>query len=112
MLASYAQKSEDVTLRDIGFAEQADLLDRVADRLGHPPPVIEAEDVRRDPREALTSLCAAIDLPFAEAMLSWLQASTLTMESGRHTGMAPSSPRRDLLRRRKQRRHCRGTCKR
>ncbi|WP_332688313.1 hypothetical protein [Devosia sp.] len=73
VLASYAQKREDVTLRDIGFAEQADLFDRVADRLGHAPPVIEAEDVRRDPRRALTALCAAIDLPFTDAMLSWRQ---------------------------------------
>lgn len=71
VLASYAQKREDVTLRDIGFAEQADLFDRVADRLGHAPPVIEAEDVRRDPRGALTALCAAIDLNFTDAMLSW-----------------------------------------
>lgn len=73
VLASYAQKREDVTLRDIGFAEQADLFDRVADRLGHAPPVIEAEDVRRDPRRALTALCTAIDLPFTDSMLSWPQ---------------------------------------
>lgn len=71
VLASYAQKREDVTLRDIGFAEQADLFDRVADRLGHAPPVIEAEDVRRDPRGALTALCTAIGLNFTDAMLGW-----------------------------------------
>ena len=71
VLASYAQKREDVTLRDIGFAEQAMLFDRVADRLGHAPPVVDSEDVRRDPRAALSALCAAIDLPFDEAMLSW-----------------------------------------
>lgn len=71
VLASYAQKREEVTLRDIGFAEQAALFDRVADRLGHAPPVVDSEAVRRDPRGALTALCAAIDLPFDEAMLSW-----------------------------------------
>lgn len=71
VLASYAQKREDVSLRDIGFAEQAALFDRVADRLGHAPVVVDSEDVRRDPRRALSALCAAIDLPFAEAMLSW-----------------------------------------
>jgi hypothetical protein len=73
VLASYAQKREDVTLRDIGFAEQADLFDRVADRLGHAPPVIEAEDVRRDPRGALNALCTAVGLPFTDSMLSWPQ---------------------------------------
>jgi hypothetical protein len=76
VLASYAQKREGVTLADIGFADQAMLFDRVAERLGHAPVVIEAEDVRRDPRGALLALCAAIELPFTEAMLSW--------EAGQH----------------------------
>lgn len=71
VLASYAQKREDVALRDIGFAEQAALFDRVADRTGRAPVVVDSEDVRRDPRGTLSALCAAIDLPFTEAMLSW-----------------------------------------
>ena len=71
VLASYAQKREDVSLRDIGFAEQAALFDRVADRLGKAPPVVDSEDVRRDPRGTLSALCAVIGLTFDEAMLSW-----------------------------------------
>jgi hypothetical protein len=71
VLASYAQKREDVNLEDIGFAQQAALFDRVADRLGHAPPVVDSEDVRRDPRGTLTALCAAIGLDFDEAMLRW-----------------------------------------
>jgi hypothetical protein len=71
VLASYAQKREEVSLADIGFADQAILFERVADRLGHAPTVIEAEDVRRDPRASLSALCAAIDLPFEAAMLNW-----------------------------------------
>ena len=71
VLASYAQKREDVSLEDIGFAQQAALFDRVADRLGKAPPVVDSEDVRRDPRGTLSALCAAIGLDFDEAMLSW-----------------------------------------
>ena len=71
VLASYAQKREEVALRDIGFAEQARLFDRVAQRTGKPPVVVDSEDVRRDPHRALSALCAAIDLPFSKAMLSW-----------------------------------------
>lgn len=71
VLASYAKKRETVTLADIGFVEQAGLFERVADRLGKAPPVIEAEAVRRDPQSQLMALCAAIDLPFTEAMLAW-----------------------------------------
>lgn len=71
VLASYAQKREEVSLADVGFEGQMMLFERVADRLGHAPVVIEAEDVRRDPRRSLSALCAAIGLPFDEAMLSW-----------------------------------------
>lgn len=71
VLASYAQKREEVTLADVGFAEQAALFERVADRLGRAPVVVEAEDVRRDPRGTLTALCMAIGLDFDPAMLAW-----------------------------------------
>jgi hypothetical protein len=71
VLASYAQKREEVALRDIGFAEQAMLFDRVADRTGQAPVVVDSEDVRRDPRGTLVALCAAIDLDFTETMLTW-----------------------------------------
>lgn len=71
VLASYAQKRESVTLADVGFEGQAMLFERVAARLGRAPVVVEAEDVRRDPRGTLSALCAAIELPFDAAMLSW-----------------------------------------
>lgn len=71
VLASYAQKRDGVTLADIGFEGQARLFERVAERKGQAPVVVEAEDVRRDPRGTLSALCAAIGLAFDEAMLRW-----------------------------------------
>jgi len=71
VLASYAAKRRPTGLEDIGFVRQAELFDREAQRLGTPPPVIEARDVLTDPRRALTALCAALDVPFAETMLGW-----------------------------------------
>jgi hypothetical protein len=71
VLASYVQKREDVSLADIGFGGQARLFERVAEQTGQAPVVIEAEDVRRDPRGTLSVLCAAIGLPFDPAMLHW-----------------------------------------
>src|SRR5215207_6963753 len=71
VLASYARKWSDVSLRDIGFVEQAELFDLVADRLGHAPPVIDAEDVLADPRGTLTAFCAACGITFDPAMLAW-----------------------------------------
>jgi hypothetical protein len=71
VVASYADRRGQVTLDDIGVVEQAEIFDRVADRLGHAPPVIDAADVLADPRGMLTALCAAVGIPFDEAMLAW-----------------------------------------
>ncbi|MCX7287056.1 MAG: HAD family hydrolase [Rhodobacterales bacterium] len=71
VIASYAKKREAPTLADIGFLQQADLFDQIADLTGTPPPVISAESIRANPREGLTRLCAALDLPFTDAMLAW-----------------------------------------
>jgi hypothetical protein len=71
VVASYAQKREAPTLDDIGFRQQADLFDEVAGWLGRPPLVIDSADIRAKPAEALTSLCAALGIPFSDRMLSW-----------------------------------------
>ncbi|MCA0432788.1 MAG: sulfotransferase [Proteobacteria bacterium] len=71
VLASYAVKWADVDLRAIGFIEQAEIFDMVAQKLGHAPPVIDAEDVLADPRGVLGKLCAACNITFDEAMLKW-----------------------------------------
>jgi hypothetical protein len=71
VLASYTEKRPDVRLEDIGFVQQRELFEREADRLSKAPPVIEGEDVLAHPRAVLTSLCAALDIPFTEKMLHW-----------------------------------------
>ncbi len=73
VIASYAKKRESPTLHDIGFLQQAELFDQVADLTGTAPPVITAESIRANPRAALVSLCAALNIPFADAMLAWPQ---------------------------------------
>ena len=69
--ASYVEKRAEPTLDDLGFAQQAAIFERVADRLGRAPPVIEAGDVLRDPRRALTRLCDACGIGFDDTMLTW-----------------------------------------
>ncbi len=71
VLLSYTQRREDVTLDDIGFVSQSELFDREAQRLGHAPPVIHADDVLSDPHTTLSKLCDALGIPFSDAMLSW-----------------------------------------
>jgi hypothetical protein len=38
---------------------------------GVTPPVIDARDLLTDPRGMLEALCAALDVPFDDAMLAW-----------------------------------------
>lgn len=71
MAASYAAKRETVTPEDLGVAAQRAFFDRVADRIGHAPPVIDSADVLRDPAETLSALCAALGIDWDAAMLSW-----------------------------------------
>ncbi|MQA92011.1 MAG: HAD family hydrolase [Gemmatimonas sp.] len=71
VLASYARKRSRVTLADIGYPRQAELFALEADRLGRPPPVVEDVDVLRDPAGTLSRLCAALEIPWTETMLSW-----------------------------------------
>jgi hypothetical protein len=71
VIASYLAKRENPTLEDLGFTQQAALFDRVADRTGSAPVVVDSADIRADPRAVLGRLCAAIGMPFTDAMLHW-----------------------------------------
>ena len=65
VIASYLAKRESPTLDDIGYAAQTSIYKRF------PGPVLDSDDIRRDPEGMLRSLCEIIDLPFNPLMLSW-----------------------------------------
>ncbi len=65
VLSSYHEKREQVTLDDIGVEQQLDLYEEFGGI------VLDSADVRDDPETMLMALCAALDLPFDPAMLSW-----------------------------------------
>lgn len=71
MLASFARVVAEPALADTGLPEQVDLFERVADRLGHAPPVVDARDVLTDPPAVLARLCDALGLDYSDAMLGW-----------------------------------------
>ena len=66
VIASYAKGRAEFSFDDLGFAAQRKLWEA----LGRPP-VIESETILQNPEAALRALCAAIDIPFDPAMLSW-----------------------------------------
>lgn len=69
--ASFNIKWDGMTADDLGFARQAELFDRVSDRTGIAPPVIEARDVLSNPGGMMQALCRALDVAYDPAMLSW-----------------------------------------
>jgi hypothetical protein len=71
MIASYLRKRENAAFEDFGLERQAEFFDRESDRLGHAPPVIDANDVLANPEGVLTKLCGALAIPWDPAMLSW-----------------------------------------
>jgi hypothetical protein len=71
VLASYALKRTKVTLADIGFVQQRELVEREADRLGAPPPVVDAADILASPGPTLERLCRALDIEYTPSMLRW-----------------------------------------
>ena len=70
VIASYAKKREAPVLDDIGFRQQAELIDHVK-RLGQTPIVIDSADIRADPETALSGLCQIIGMDWDPAMLNW-----------------------------------------
>jgi hypothetical protein len=71
VLASYAAKRAEVTLADIGFVQQRELFEAEADRLGRPPPVVDASNILARPAPTLSRLCDALGVPYTPDMLRW-----------------------------------------
>jgi hypothetical protein len=71
VLASYAAKRTQVTLADLGFVQQRRLFEREAERLGAPPPVVDAADILANPARTLERLCLALGIVYTASMLGW-----------------------------------------
>ncbi len=71
MIASYLRKRDSAAFEDFGLERQAEFFERETDRLGHAPPVIDANDVLADPQGVLSKLCGALGIPWDPAMLGW-----------------------------------------
>ena len=65
LLASYARVRSAPTLDDLGLRQQVALFEAFGG------PVIDSTDLLAAPEAGLRALCAALDVPFSAAMLSW-----------------------------------------
>jgi hypothetical protein len=71
VIASYARKMDAISLEAIGFPQQARLFDAITALKGKAPPVVDSDQILADPQAVLGRLCAALDIPWDPAMLSW-----------------------------------------
>ena len=71
VIPSYARKMETVTLGAIGFPQQLSLFETASAFEGEAPLVIDSDDILADPEAMLQALCAALDIDWDPAMLSW-----------------------------------------
>ncbi|MCR9127967.1 MAG: HAD family hydrolase [Alphaproteobacteria bacterium] len=70
--ASFNATMNSVTPDDLGAVRQLSLYDEIAEITGRGDwPVIEGRDVLADPEGMLRAACAALDIVFTPAMLSW-----------------------------------------
>jgi hypothetical protein len=70
MLPSLSIQIPRPSLRDTGYAAQAELLDEL-EAAGQDVPVLESRELLLDPPGVLSRLCARLGLPFDPAMLHW-----------------------------------------
>ncbi len=73
VIASYHIQSEDPVLSDIGVKEQMELFDKIRQKSGRAPTVINSADILLAPESMLRALCHAIGIEFQSSMLSWPQ---------------------------------------
>lgn len=71
IIASYAKVRPRFAVEELGFPQQWALFQRVADRLGQAPPVIDSARTLENPERVLRALCRRLGIPFSERMLHW-----------------------------------------
>ena len=70
-ITSMYDKWPDFHEKEVGFAEQRQLFERIMDKTGNPPPVIDSDDLLEKPSDIVEKWCKAVGIPFIESALSW-----------------------------------------
>ncbi len=71
VLTSMFKHWENFDLVETGFVEQRELFDRIAQRDGAVPPVIDSDDLLEAPAQIVEAYCTALNIPFLEDALTW-----------------------------------------
>jgi hypothetical protein len=71
MLVSLEKITPNPRLEDSGLPQQWEIFEMIEKQTGYTPAVIDARDVLEAPESMLRKLCAALNVEFTPAMLSW-----------------------------------------
>ena len=71
VVASYLDMRDTVSAEDIGVPQQWAIYRFVTEELGQDPPILDSGEFLSDPEAHLRALCARLDIPFDQEMLSW-----------------------------------------
>ncbi len=71
MITSYIVKNDIPDMEDLGIRQLVEVYERVLERTGAPPPIVDSRDVLEDPRRVLGLLCESVGVEFVDAMLTW-----------------------------------------
>jgi len=71
VLTSYVRVVPNPTMDDTGLPQQLEIFQWVRHRTGLVPPVLDADDVLKNPEQLLRALCTALDVEFSPSMLCW-----------------------------------------
>lgn len=68
---SYTNSRGVCTANDIGIVRQAEIYRILTELTGQDIPVVDSNDVLKNPKALLSGLCKRFELPFYDQMLSW-----------------------------------------
>lgn len=71
ILLSFNKVMANPGVEETGYPQMLDIFTDLLARFGRVPPIVDQKDILQQPRQTLTRLCKALDIPFDEAMLSW-----------------------------------------
>ena len=71
VIASYGKKFSIEDERLLGYIQQTEIIEFLEKENGMVPPIIDADDILRDPEIMLKKLCQKIGIDFSLTMLSW-----------------------------------------
>ena len=71
VIASYGKKLPIQDERHLGYKQQADIIEFLEKENGITPPIIDADDILKNPESMMKKLCKALDIIFYPSMLQW-----------------------------------------